>query len=40
MIAAIAPIFIAILSLAIRLINLATPKGFVFVYGYDLTFLP
>ena len=37
MIAAIAPILIAIASLAIRLINLATPKGFVFdeVYYVD-----
>jgi dolichyl-phosphate-mannose-protein mannosyltransferase len=37
MIAAIAPILIAIASLAIRLINLATPKGFVFdeIYYVD-----
>ncbi len=37
MIAAIAPIIIAIASLALRLINLATPKGFVFdeVYYVD-----
>ena len=37
MISAIAPILIAIASLAIRLINLATPKGFVFdeVYYVD-----
>ena len=37
MIAAIAPILIAIASLALRLINLATPKGFVFdeVYYVD-----
>jgi dolichyl-phosphate-mannose--protein O-mannosyl transferase len=37
MLAAIAPILIAIVSLAIRLINLATPKGFVFdeVYYVD-----
>jgi dolichyl-phosphate-mannose--protein O-mannosyl transferase len=37
MIAAIAPILIAILSLALRLVNLGTPKGFVFdeVYYVD-----